>query len=50
VKALEKAKERRDRAAVALQDAEDELKAARERARETERTHKQARQELDRIK
>jgi hypothetical protein len=50
VKALDKAKERRDRAAVALQDAEDELKAARERARETERTHKQARQELDRIK
>jgi hypothetical protein len=49
-KALGKAQERRERAAAALQQADDELKATRVRAREAERAHKRARQELDRIR
>ncbi len=48
-KAVEKAKERRDLAAGALQEADDELAAARVRAQEAERAHLQARQELDRL-
>ena len=49
-KALEKAHERRDLAAAALREADDELASARDRAKEAERAHQRARQELDRIK
>jgi hypothetical protein len=49
-KALEQARERRDRAAAALREADDELATARKRAKEAERAHQRARHELDRIK
>ena len=46
---LNKAQERRDIAAAALKEADDELGAARREAKDAERAHSRAQQALDRI-